>query len=189
MAIKIKWKAADTARHLRWRTVGHMNEATIRVMVEGKKRYLRFRVEDQEVISNLELESKVLFNHLWHGIEVLQGKESVEAFLSRLDITTEGLPILDDVIYCDEEYYNSFEVAYDFDWYEKAYSTADVLTTGDVIEIIKSPTNPGYFILAFDGLHTEPRPFGDGNSTELPQDRVIYHLHRMAREIVNNHKW
>lgn len=166
------------ATKIKWRTVGHMNEATIRVMVEGKKRYLRFRVEDQEVISNLELESKVLFNHLWFGMDVLKGKESVEAFLSRLDITTEGLPILDDVIYCDEEYYNSFEVAYDFDWYEKAYSEADVLTTGDDIEIIKSPTNPGHFILAFDD-----------NSAEYPQDRVLYHLHRMAREIVNNHKW
>lgn len=165
---------------IKWRTVGHMNEATIRVMVEGKKRYLRFRVdvEDQEVTSNLDLESKVLFNHLWHRIEVLQGKESVEAFLSKLDVTTEGLLILDDVIYCDEENYNSFEVAYDFDWYEKAYSDADVLTTGDVIEIIKSPNNPGHFILAFDG-----------NPVEYPQDRVLYHLHRMARDIVNNHKW
>lgn len=177
------------ATKIKWRTVGNLMTTSIKVMVEGKKRYLRLRVEDQEVISNLELESKVLFNHLWHGIEALQGKESVEAFLSKLDITEEGLPILDDVIYCDEENYNSFEVAYDFDWYEKAYSDADVLTTGDVIEIIKSPTNPGHFILAFDGLHTEPRPFGDGNSTEYPQDRVIYHLHRMAREIVNNHKW
>lgn len=155
-----------------------MNEATIRVMVEGKKRYVRFRVEEDEVISNLYLESKVLFNHLWYGIDALQGKESVEAFLSKLDITEEGLPILDDVVYCDEENYNSFEVAYDFDWYEKAYSDADVLTTGDVIEIIKSPNNPGHFILAFDG-----------NSAEYPQDRVLYHLHRMAREIVNNHKW
>lgn len=151
---------------------------TIKVMVEGKKRYVRFRVEEDEVISNLHLESKVLFNHLWFGIDALQGKESVEAFLSKLDITEDGLPILDDVIYCDEENYNSFEVAYDFDWYEKAYSDADVLTTGDVIEIIKSPNNPGHFILAFNG-----------NPTEYPQDRVIYHLHRMAREIVNNHKW
>ena len=128
MATKIKWKA-----------VGHMNEATIRVMVEGKKRYLRFRVEEDEVLSNLHLEAKVLFNHLWFEIPVLQGKESVEAFLSKLDITTDGLPILGDIIYCDEENYNSFEVAYDFDWPEKAYSDADVLTTGDVIEIIKSP--------------------------------------------------
>lgn len=165
---------------IKWKAVGYMDEATIRVMVEGKKRYLRFRVdvEDQEVTSNLDLESKVLFNHLWHRIEVLQGKESVEAFLSKLDVTTEGLLILDDVIYCDEENYNSFEVAYDFDWYEKAYSDADVLTTGDVIEIIKSPNNPGHFILAFDG-----------NPVEYPQDRVLYHLHRMARDIVNNHKW
>lgn len=178
MATKINWKASDAARHLRWRTVGHMNEATIRVMVEGKKRYLRFRVEEDEVLSNLHLEAKVLFNHLWFGIEVLQGKESVEAFLSKLDTTPEGLPILDDIIYCDEENYNSFEVAYDFDWYEKAYSDADVLTTGDVIEIIKSPNNPGHFILAFDG-----------NPVEYPQDRVLYELHRMARDIVNNHKW
>lgn len=178
MATKINWKASDAARHLRWRTVGHMNEATIRVMVEGKKRYLRFRVEEDEVLSNLHLEAKVLFNHLWFGIEVLKGKESVEAFLSKLDITTDGLPILDGIIYCDEENYNSFEVAYDFDWYEKAYSDVDVLTTGDVIEITKSPNNPGHFILAFNG-----------NSTEYPQDRVLYHLHRMAREIVNNHKW
>lgn len=170
----------NMATTIKWKAVGHMNEATIRVMVEGKKRYLRFRVdvEDQEVTSNLDLESKVLFNHLWHRIEVLQGKESVEAFLSKLDVTTEGLLILDDVIYCDEENYNSFEVAYDFDWYEKAYSDADVLTTGDVIEIIKSPNNPGYFILAFDG-----------NPVEYPQDRVLYELHRMARDIVNNHKW
>lgn len=133
---------------IKWRTVGNMMTTTIKVMVEGKKRYLRFRVEDQEVISNLHLESKVLFNHLWFGMDVLQGKESVEAFLSKLD-----------------------------------------LTTGDGIEIIKSPNNPGHFILAFDGLHTEPRPFGDGNSAEYPQDRVLYHLHRMARKIVNNHKW
>lgn len=157
-------------------------------MVEGKKRYLRFRVdvEDQEVLSNLHLEAKVLFNHMWFKIPVLKGKESVEAFLSKLDCcagtsgdtTTEGLHILDDIIYCDEENYNSFEVAYDFDWYEKAYSDADVLTTGDVIEIIKSPNNPGHFILAFNG-----------NSTEYPQDQVLYHLHRMARDIVNNHKW
>lgn len=168
------------ATKIKWRTVGHMNEATIRVMVEGKKRYLRFRVdvEDQEVISNLHLEAKVLFNHMWFKIPVLTSKESVEAFLSKLDITTEGLPILDDIIYCDEENYNSFEVAYDFDWYEKAYSDADVLTTGDVIEIIRSPNNPGHFILAFDG-----------NSTEYPQDRVLYELHRIARDIVNNHKW
>ena len=163
MATKIKWKA-----------VGHMNEATIRVMVEGKKRYLRFRVEEDEVLSNLHLEAKVLFNHLWFEIPVLQGKESVEAFLSKLDITTDGLPILGDIIYCDEENYNSFEVAYDFDWPEKAYSDADVLTTGDVIEIIKSPNNPGHFILAFDG-----------NPVEYPQDRVLYELHRMARDIVS----
>jgi hypothetical protein len=155
-----------------------MNEATIRVMVEGKRRYLRFRVEEDEVLSNLHLEAKVLFNHLWFEIPVLKGKESVEAFLSKLDITAEGLPILDDIIYCDEENYNSFEVAYDFDWYEKAYSDADVLTTGDVIEIIKSPNNPGHFILAFDG-----------NPVEYSQDQVIYHLHRMARKIVNHHKW
>lgn len=175
MVTKIKWKA-----------VGRMNEATIRVMVEGKKRYLRFRVEEDEVLSNLHLEAKVLFNHLWFEmglpaasrIPVLKGKESVEAFLSKLDTTTEGLPILDDIIYCDEENYNSFEVAYDFDWYEKAYSDADVLTTGDVIEIIKSPNNPGHFILAFDG-----------NPVEYPQDRVLYELHRMARDIINNHKW
>ena len=168
------------ATKIKWRTVGYMNEATIRVMVEGKKRYLRFRVdvEDQEVISNLHLEAKVLFNHLCTGSRYFKGKESVEAFLSKLDVTTEGLLILDDVIYCDEENYNSFEVAYDFDWYEKAYSDADVLTTGDVIEIIKSPNNPGHFILAFDG-----------NPVEYPQDRVLYHLHRMARDIVNNHKW
>lgn len=166
------------ATKIRWRTVGHMSEATIRVMVEGKKRYLRFRVEEDEVISNLYLEANVLFNHLWFEIAVLKGKESVEAFLSKLGITEEGLPILDDIIYCDEEYYNSFVVAYDFDWYEKAYSTADVDTTGDVIEIIRSPNNPGHFILAFGG-----------NSTEYPQDRVIYELHRMARDIVNNHKW
>lgn len=166
------------ATKIKWRTVANLMTTSIKVMVEGKKRYLRFRVEDQEVISNLHLESKVLFNHLWFGMDVLQGKESVEAFLSRLDVTTEGLLILDDVIYCDEENYNSFEVGYDFDWYEKAYSTADVLTTKDTIEIIKSPNNPGHFILAFNG-----------NSTEYPQDRVLYHLHRMAREIVNNHKW
>lgn len=174
------------ATKIKWRTVGHMNEATIRVMVEGKKRYLRFRVEEDEVLSNLHLEAKVLFNHLWFGIEVLKGKESVEAFLSKLDgctgtfgdTTTEGLPILDDIIYCNEENYDSFEVAYDFDWYEKAYSDADVLTTGDVIEIIKSPNNPGHFILAFDG-----------NPVEYPQDRVLYELHRMARDIINNHKW
>lgn len=167
---------------IKWKAVGHMNEATIRVMVEGKKRYLRFRVEEDEVLSNLHLEAKVLFNHLWFEIPVLQGKESVEAFLSKLDcctgtsgdITEDGLPILDGIIYCDEENYNSFEVAYDFDWYEKAYSDADVLTTGDVIEIIKSPNNPGHFILAFDG-----------NPVEYPQDRVLYHLHRMARDIVS----
>lgn len=178
MTTKINWKATDAARHLRWKTVGRMNEATIRVMVEGKKRYLRFRVEEDEVLSNLHLEAKVLYSHLWWKLPVLQGKESVEAFLSKLDITEDGLPILDDIIYCDEENYNSFEVAYDFDWYEKAYSDADVLTTGDVIEIIKSPNNPGHFILAFDG-----------NPVEYPQDRVLYELHRMARDIVNNHKW
>ena len=168
------------ATKINWRISGRSFKTTIRVMVEGKKRYLRFRVdvEDQEVTSNLHLEAKVLFNHMWYQIEVLQGKESVEAFLSKLGITEEGLPILDDIIYCDEENYNSFEVAYDFDWYEKAYSDADVLTTGDVIEIIRSPNNPGHFILAFDG-----------NSTEYPQDRVLYELHRMARDIVNNHKW
>ena len=177
MATKIKWEPS-----------GRSFKTSIRVMVEGKKRYLRFRVdmEDQEVISNLHLEAKVLFNHLWFECPVLKGKESVEAFLSKLDgctgtfgdTTTEGLPILDDIIYCDEETYNSFEVAYDFDWYEKAYSDADVLTTGDVIEIIKSPNNPGHFILAYDG-----------QPMEYPQDRVLYELHRMARKIVNNHKW
>lgn len=166
------------ATKIKWRTVGRMNEVAIRVMVEGKKRYLRFRVEEDEVISNLYLEAKVLFNHLWFECPVLKGKESVEAFLSKLDITEEGLPICDDIIYCDEEYYNSFVVAYDFDWYEKAYSTADVDTTGDVIEIIKSPNNPGHFILAFDG-----------NPVEYPQDRVLYELHRMARKIVDDHKW
>lgn len=154
---------SNMATKIKWRTVGHMNKATIRIMVEGKKRYLRFRVEEDEVLSNLHLEAKVLFNHLWFEIPVLQGKESVEAFLSKLDI-----------IYCDEENYNSFEVAYDFDWYEKAYSDADVLTTGDIIEIIKSPNNPGHFILAFDG-----------NPVEYPQDRVLYELHRMARDIVS----
>lgn len=168
------------ATKINWKISGRSFKTTIRVMVEGKKRYLRFRVdvEDQEVTSNLHLEAKVLFNHMWYQIEVLKGKESVEAFLSKLDTTTEGLPILDDIIYCDEENYNSFEVAYDFDWYEKAYSDADVLTTGDVIEIIKSPNNPGHFILAFDG-----------NPVEYPQDRVLYELYRMARDIVNNHKW
>lgn len=174
------------ATKIKWVTSGRSFKTTLRVMVEGKKRYLRFRVEEDEVLSNLHLEAKVLFNHLWFGIceaagtpiDVLKGKESVEAFLSKLDTTTEGLPILDDIIYCDEENYNSFEVAYDFDWYEKAYSDADVLTTGDVIEIIKSPNNPGHFILAFDG-----------NPVEYPQDRVLYELHRMARDIVNNHKW
>ena len=144
MTTKIKWKIS-----------GRSFKTTLRVMVEGKKRYLRFRVdvEDQEVLSNLHLEAKVLFNHLWFEIEALKGKESVEAFLSKLDcctgtsgdITEDSLPILDGIIYCDEENYNSFEVAYDFDWYEKAYSDADVLTTGDVIEIIKSPNNPGAF--------------------------------------------
>lgn len=181
MATKIKWKATDTARHLRWRTVGHMNEATIRVMVEGKKRYLRFRVEEDEVLSNLHLEAKVLFNHLWFEIPVLQGKESVEAFLSKLDITTDGLPILGDIIYCDEEYYNSFEVAYDFDWSKKVYSDAEVLTTGDVIKIIKSPNTPGHFLLAYDD--------GEHIATEVAEDRVLYELHRMARKIVNEHKW
>lgn len=166
------------ATKIKWRTVGNMMTTTLRVMVEGKKRYLRFRVEEDEVISNLYLEAKVLFNHLWFECPVLKGKESVEAFLSKLDITEDGLPILDDIIYCDEEYYNSFVVAYDFDWYEKAYSTADVDTTGDVIEIIKSPNNPGHFILAYDG-----------QPMEYPQDQVIYHLRRMARDIVNNHKW
>jgi hypothetical protein len=116
MATKIKWKIS-----------GRSFKTTIRVMVEGKKRYLRFRVdvEDQEVLSNLHLEAKVLSNHLWFEIEALKGKESVEAFLSKLDCctgtsgdtTTDGLPILDGIIYCDEENYNSFEVAYDFDWY------------------------------------------------------------------------
>lgn len=166
------------ATKIKWRTVGNMMTTTLRVMVEGKKRYLRFRVEEDEVLSNLHLEAKVLFNHLWFRIEALKGKESVEAFLSKLDITEDGLPILDDIIYCDEEYYNSFVVAYDFDWYEKAYSDADVLTTRDVIEIIKSPNNPGHFILAYDG-----------QPMEYPQDRVLYELHRMARDIVNNHKW
>ena len=163
---------------INWKISGRSFKTSIKVMVEGKKRYLRFRVEEDEVLSNLHLEAKVLFNHLWSGIEVLKGKESVEAFLSKLETTTEGLPILDDIIYCDEENYNSFEVAYDFDWYEKAYSDVDVLTTGDVIEIIKSPNNPGHFILAYDG-----------QPTEYPQDRVLYELHRMARNIVNNHKW
>lgn len=168
------------ATKINWKISGRSFKTTIRVMVEGKKRYLRFRVdvEDQEVTSNLHLEAKVLFNHMWYQIEVLQGKESVEAFLSKLDITEEGLPILGDIIYCDEENYNSFEVAYDFDWYEKAYSDADVLTTGDRMEIIKSPNNPGHFILAFGG-----------NPIEYPQDRVLYELHRMARDIINNHKW
>ena len=168
------------ATKIKWTPSGRSYKTSVRVMVEGKKRYLRFRVdvEDQEVISNLHLEAKVLFNHLWQEIPVLKGKESVEAFLSKLDITEDGLPILDDIIYCDEENYNSFEVAYDFDWYEKAYSDADVLVTGDVLEIIKSPNNPGHFILAFGG-----------NPVEYPQDRVLYELHRMARDIVNNHKW
>lgn len=174
------------ATNIKWRTVGYMNEATIRVMVEGKKRYLRFRVEEDEVLSNLHLEAKVLFNHLWFEIPVLQGKESVEAFLSKLDcctgtsgdITEDSLPILDDIIYCDEEYYNSFEVAYDFDWSEKVYSDAEVLTTGDVIKIIKSPNNPGYFIITFEN-----------HVTETSKDRVLYHLHRLAKDIVYNHKW
>lgn len=48
---------------IKWRTVGNMMTTTLRVMVEGKKRYLRFRVEGDEVISNLYLEAKVLFNH------------------------------------------------------------------------------------------------------------------------------
>ena len=168
------------ATTIKWTPSGRSFKTSIKVMVEGKKRYLRFRVdvEDEEVTSNLHLEAKVLFNHLWSGIEALKGKESVEAFLSKLDTTTEGLPILDDIIYCDEENYNSFEVAYDFDWQEKAYSDADVLTTGDRIEIIKSPNNSGHFILAYDG-----------QPTEYPQDRVLYELHRMARKIVNEHKW
>lgn len=174
------------ATRINWIPSGRSFKTSIKVMVEGKKRYLRFRVEEDEVTSNLHLEAKVLFNHMWFEIEVLKGKESVEAFLSKLDCyagtsgdtTTDGLPILSDIIYCDEENYNSFEVAYDFDWYEKAYSDVDVLTTGDVIEIIKSPNNPGHFILAFGG-----------NSVEYPQDQVLYELHRMARDIVNNHKW
>ena len=166
------------ATKITWRKVGYMEETTIKVIVEGKKRYLRFRVEPERVISNLDLEAKVLFNHRWFEIPVLNGKESVEAFLSKLDATTEGLPILDDIIYCNEEYYNSFELDYYPNWMDKAYSDASIFTTGDEIEIIKSPNNPGHFILAFGG-----------NSVEYPQDRVLYELHRMAREIVNEHKW
>lgn len=177
MATKINWKASDAAHHLRWRTVGYMKEASVRVMVEGKKRHLRFRVEPDRVISNLHLESKVLFNHLWFEIP-LMGTGSVEAFLSKLAVDSSGALYLDDIIYCDEENYNSFEVAYDFDWYEKAYSDADVLTTGDVIQIIKSPNNSGYFIITFEN-----------HVTETSKDRVLYHLHRLAKDIVYNHKW
>ena len=128
---------SNMAMKINWRTVGYMKEASVRVMVEGKKRHLRFRVEEDEVLSNLHLEAKVLFNHLWFEIPVLQGKESVEAFLSKLDITT-----------------------------------------GDVIEIIKSPNNSGYFIITFEN-----------HVTETSKDQVLYHLHRLAKDIVYNHKW
>lgn len=172
---------------INWKRAGIYLETSIKVLVEGKRRFLRFRISDTydeiSVSSNLDFESKALHEDKWFsnedfcGDNTAESKVKIEQYINSLPAVNE-VRILEDTIWCQ---FGSFELDWDRDWRNMNRSKVEMLSTGVELEIIKEGKK--YIILSDKHIDALAR---------VSEDKVLYTLHRLSKEMfdyMNKYGW
>ena len=182
---------------INWKRAGIYLETSIKVLVEGKKRFLRFRISDVygeiEALTNLDFESKVLHEAGWFSKEDFycntadDSKVKIERYIDSLPVV-DGVRVLEDTIWCKEG--DSFEIDWDWDWKTMKHSKAEMLATGVEFTIIARGDKKYSILSDYDMKGKEQEKFDE--LTLVDEDKVLYTLHRLSKQIfdyMNKYGW
>lgn len=181
---------------INWRRAGIYLETSIKVLVEGKRRFLRFRISDTygelSVSSNMDFESKVLHETEWFsnedfcGDNTAESKAEIEQYINFLPVVND-VRVLEDVIWCR---FGSFELDWDWDWKTMKHSKAEMLSTGVGFTILARGDKKYSILSDYDMKGKEQEKFDE--LALVDEDKVLYTLHRLSKEMfdyMNKYGW